>query len=384
MRPKDMWNKGQKGPDDKTKRRPGDQDQKSASNHFSGGQSGTSLHSEPPSPTKAGGQCEASEHEPQLPTLRDEKPNAGTGSFKKTGPLDEASATAALERAIQSSPHKFGGTKEVPIEVGDLTPQPTRRVLFPSPIQSEQAKSKRISISSSTSPPSQSKLTQNPLVTTPKSAEKENHPPAAGDEIDRFFNENGYASPDRDPSLPQSKHPILNKTPKRSPNPHPTSADDICSAAKVLRRSPVTPKHTPGRRGGPLAELTPFTAHLNQLLSEANSGAPGANNFDFPTLPSLRNTPNSSRILDFDFGNFDSQDLVSTDAPMPSSPPPWDFGSFGDSVEGGHDSLWGDYTLPNTIASPEESEKTGLDGDTALKTDGPGKEGNVAPIGAVA
>ena len=372
-----MWNKGQKGPDDKSERRPSDQGQKFVSNSFSRGQSRTSLCSEPLSPTKAGGQSEAAENEPQLPALRKEKPDGKTGLSTRTSPLDEASAAAALERAIQSSPHKFGGTKEVPIEVEDLTPQPTRRILFPSPTQSEQAKSKRNLVSSSTLRLSQPKSTQNSLATTPNSAEKENRPPSNNDDISCFLNEDSYASPS------PSKRRTYIETLKRSPVRHPPSADDPHASAKFLRQPPVTPKRTPARHARPLAESTPFTAHLNQLLSDANSSTPVANHFDFPTLPSLRNTPNSSRSLGFDFGNFDSQDLVSTDVPMPSSPP-WDYGSFGDSVEDGHDSLWGDYALPNMIASPEGSEKIRLERDAALKLDNPENEGNVASVETVA
>lgn len=45
----------------------------------------------------------------------------------------QSTTTAVLARAPSSSPASIEGTKESPIELGDLTPQPTRRLLFPSP-----------------------------------------------------------------------------------------------------------------------------------------------------------------------------------------------------------------------------------------------------------
>ena len=59
--------------------------------------------------------------------------------------------------------------------------------------------------------------------------------------------------------------------------------------------------------------------------------------------------------MDFDFSQFDSQDLLSTDVPMPSSPPAW-FGVYEDPIEDGAGSLWGDYALPNSASTPPDNE----------------------------
>ena len=359
MRPKEMWNKGQKGPDDKSKRR--QNDKRPEPNPFSGDidHSSVGMYSEPSSPAKVPGQNDAIESEPRLPVLRRNVHTTEKSSFKAS-PLDEASAAAALERAIKSSPHKFMGTQEVPIELGDLTPQPTRRVLFPSPKQCEQQPHlKQVSVLSGTSPTLNHTTSRDSPATKSSLLDKENCPPSACNDIDRFFNEDAYAAPDRSIILTPSKtkYPFLNRTPKQSPCHRPSTTGEPLSTSKVLVRPPETPKRTSARYAGVLAEITPFTAHLNQLLSDANAGTPETSHFNFPTLPSLRNTPNSSRILDFDFGNFDSQDLISTDIPIPSSPPAWNFDSFEDSGIGGHGSLWGDYNLPNTIESPQGSEK---------------------------
>jgi hypothetical protein len=57
--------------------------------------------------------------------------------------------------------------------------------------------------------------------------------------------------------------------------------------------------------------------------------------------------------MDFDFSQFDSQDLLSTDVPMPSSPPAW-FGVYEDPVEQGDDSMWVDFQFPKAASSPDE------------------------------
>ena len=347
-----MWTKSQRDFDDRSKRRPSEPGQNPPPGSSPGtiNPCDTGSTSAPSSPNKASGQREDSLCEPQLPVKRrklEERP--ALLSAKPRSPLDEASTAAALDKAIKSSPHKFTGTKQVPIEVGDLTPHPTRRILFPSPTSSARQESKSDSVKSRDTP------TRSSNVAVQKVDDKENQTPAIeDDDIDRFFNEDAYAQSNSRSTLTpfKSKYPFLKRTPKKSPNRRAYLFEDPASPSK----GPTTPKRTPSKHTGPLAELTPFTAHLNQLLSDANAGSPGSNNFDFPTLPSLRNTPNNSRILDFDFSHFDSQDLVSTDVPMPSSPPPWEFGNFGGSGGDGHASLWGDCSLPNMMVSPQGSE----------------------------
>ncbi len=266
--------------------------------------------------------------------------------------MDDASAAVALQQAIQASPHKFQGTHDVPIEVGDLTPQPTRRLLFPSPSKSQEASSKRNSVSGSVKSPHKTS------EESPPQADKENCPPPTHAPTCHIPDPD-HSSTTRatTPTPPATSNPIVFKTPLRTPNrkgPPPTTGDFFSSAAKAFLRpdKTLTPKRTPTRNSSaalPLEELSPFTAHLNQLLSDphydnndnndngGNDGSPAASqhSFTFPSLPSLHNTPGrpggtSARMLeDFDFSAFDSQDLISTDVPMPSSPPAW-FGVYGD------------------------------------------------------
>jgi len=361
MRPKEVWERPPNGGDGK-RRRDGNSGARQKSNSISEpAANGTTLHSDASTPVD-GGQTEGLEAEPHLPSMQHRRLSSvhTTSSQKTSWTLNDASALAALERAIKSSPHKFVGSEHIPIEVEDLTPHPTRRILFPSPSQSQKARSTRNSIAGSDAQDSQQQASSSipDADADADQANKENCPPAnEDDDLDQFFEEDAYINAHNaraaTPTLTSSGRAMSFKTPKRSPGRlPPTTGDFFSSAAKALLRPPVTLKRTPTKDPQPLSELTPFTAHLNQLLSDANSGSPGSQNFDFPSLPSLHNTPGRHmRSIDFDFSQFDSQDLLSTDVPMPSSPPAW-FGVYEDPVEYGTGNLWGDDQLPGSGTTP--------------------------------
>lgn len=351
MRPKEVWEKPPNGGDGKRKRPASGKRQRTDSGSdvaAANAPSGAALYSDSSSPAN-GGQNDGME-EPRLPVLKHRRASSdqvaqphGTTKFS-----NNRAAMAALQRAIKSSPHKFGGTEDAPIEVGDLTPQPTRRLLFRSPTRSHEARSKGHSVSGKNVQRAKPKAVGHVQLDIAEQADKENCPPTEGDSLDQLFEED--ACPDvrsKTPTRTSSKKATLLRTPLRSPERHPPSTGDFfSSAAKALLRSPITPKRSSAKETKPLGELTPFTAHLNQLLSETNNGSPGSQTFDFPSLPSLRNTPGrATRNIDFDFSQFDSQDLLSTDVPMPSSPPAW-FDVYADPVEHGDKSLWGDYDTP--------------------------------------
>ena len=279
--------------------------------------------------------------------------------MNKKGGLAEASAALALKRAIQSSPVRLVGTQGAPIDVEELTPKPTRRVLFPSPGNSDTSKSAGLGRMPAAKGSDSGKSTpcekSDPLAADPD--DKENCPPPPEDEddflVDRLFEEHPESlarptTPTPSGKLPFSsmlKTPNSNGTPNRLP---PATGDFFSSTAKALLQHPRTPRRSATIPGTlPLGEITPFTAHMNQLFSEAND-SPSAN-FDFPSLPSLRNTPGGSGH-DFSFSNLDSQDFFSTDAPMPSSPPVW-FGVYEDPVDHEAGTLFGDYEAPNNATS---------------------------------
>ena len=363
MRPKEVWDKTQNGPDEKRKR--GTNGKRHRANSTSdqatiARPNDSASHSHGSSSTNDGRQLESVEAESQLPPIEHRRASSQhtISPQAKRRIAEEASAVAALERAIRSSPHKFRGTEHIPINVEDLTPQPTRRVLFPSPTLSEEAKSKRNPVIEG----SANGRSQNPgkLFGVPDNDQddKENCPPAQDDGLDHLFTEDHHVTRATTPAPSSSSRANTFKTPRRSPGQlPPTTGDFFSSAAKALLRAPTTPKRTPTREIQPLGELTPFTTHLNQLLSDANNGngSPGSNGFDFPSLPSLHNTP-GRRTMDFDFSQFDSQDLLSTDVPMPSSPPAW-FGVYEDPIEQCAGSLWGDYGLPSSASTPPDEEE---------------------------
>ena len=221
----------------------------------------------------------------------------------QNGPLDEATAAAALKKAIQSSPARLIGSQRSPIEVQDLTPKPTRRLLFPSPSGSQTSAplhelDNNLTPNKGVSPP---KPIQQARRASEDHADKENEPPG------------------------QPASPTLFKTPSKTPcRALSGGADFLSSTAKAILRPQTTPKRSSVADGAQaLTELTPFSAQLNQMLSEAPHSSPSSNGFDFPSLPSLRNTPGRNGVQ-FDFSNFDSHNYLSTDLGMPSSPPaPW-------------------------------------------------------------
>ena len=295
---------------------------------------------------------------PQLPIFR--KPRALSVQLspeqgRKCG-MDNASATAALHRAIKSSPARLTGGQHAPIVLADLTPKPTRRLLFPSPKEGECAK-----LDQALGSPiaAKEKAAEHTVLRTSAEpdddqANKENCPPMANDneDLDDLFEE-GPQSINRPSTPTPSSEPrdYTFTTPRNSSGPHqvpPKTGDFFSSTAKALLHHPSTPKRAPTLSDTqPLGEITPFTAHLNRLFSDAN-GSPSAN-FDFPSLPSLQNTPGRFDS-GYDFSHFDSQDFLSTDAPMPSSPPMW-FGVYEDPVDDGG-GIFNDYPLPELPSSP--------------------------------
>lgn len=360
MRPKEFWEKtpNQRGPHEKRKRAPRarKQDSEAASNHAASDAShGTALHSDASSPPEEANQEDGVEHTQLPPAKRQRASSVQVAPTKAKGNnMNDPTAAVALQRAIQSSPARFIGTQNVPVEVKDLTPKPTRRLLFPSPSQSEDGKTLRDHDFHT-----ENKIRNNSQrsTETPSSdydqADKENRPPVDEEGVlegidGRHFSRPTTPSPSRKLGTSSLKTPQKSTSPSRTPK----TSDFFSSAARALLRPITTPKRTPTKSSSqPLAEMTPFTAHLNSLLAQANNGSPPYNNLDFPSLPSLDNSP-SQVHHNFDFSQFDPPEFLSTDAPMPSSPPAW-FGLYVDPVE--QDSgLWSDYQLP--AASPPTDE----------------------------
>ncbi|KAL8869888.1 MAG: hypothetical protein Q9174_003929, partial [Haloplaca sp. 1 TL-2023] len=341
MRPKEAWDSHQ-GPGSGGSRKRAPQSQKDKTNSFltqatsDRASGGTAFSSDGSSPMDATDQHQESEPSqlraqtrPRASSLHDGEPAHTREQMK------ESTAAAALQRAIQSSPVHQRSFQHISTTEEDLTPKPMRRILFPSPSQKEQ--NQRSSSQASGGTQRSENLFDERNSDEVDSANKENvPPPSENDEPDDPNDEPPPRSLTPTPSS-KSNHKVF-KTPKRciTPDPpQPSTGDFFSSAARALLRPRTTPKHTSNRHSepAPLSDVSPFTAHINAILSDVNNVSPTHSNFDFPALPSLSNTPGRVHP-DFDFSQFDPQDALSTDVPMASSPPlgGW-FGVYEDPAE---------------------------------------------------
>jgi hypothetical protein len=249
---------------------------------------------------------------------------------------DDTSALAALHQAIQNSPARILGAQTSPIEVGDeLTPKPTRRILFPSPRKVGEFKSLDglSGQKSSTSSPS-TKASTSPQPTRAQQdqeveqVDKENLPPSdeneANNEFDHLFHESimpvtpGKITPNTARSIAnilKTPTPLKPRTPrtgsKRSAHDHPEtpSRSRVCRAESPSANGSGTHTATP-------KPMTPFTASLSQFLSDGMLTSSPSKAFHW----GLRSSPNT-KTGGFNFGA-PSHDVFSAGYPsLPSSPP---------------------------------------------------------------
>lgn len=298
------------------------------------------------------------------PPLSHPRANSEQPASKPTNAKDQWSSTnldAALHRAIQSSPagRSFLGTQDSPIDLAaeDLTPKPTRRLLFPSPHNSKHKSLDDTALPGSK--PVNSTIIEVANVEEPFLVDKENMPPPAivdeEDDLAHLFE----CSPGifRTPAAARRSTPS-HKTPRigsggfedllKTPTPTRSSLKTLSSNARhaftprtcsnnngsasaFLPTFTSAEKQTFGlspARGGPTTpsrfanlsspsranrgELTPFTRHITQLLAEnGNSGSPGRGVvFDFADMGSFISP---GRSLDFDKMEFSMQDFESMD-----------------------------------------------------------------------
>ncbi|KAK5687206.1 hypothetical protein LTS10_001344 [Elasticomyces elasticus] len=275
--------------------------------------------------------------------------------------MNASQLDAALSRAVQSSPVPFRGSQASPIEIGDITPdRPTRRLLFPSPRRSGEVKSldDNGQASLNATPPAGKGFASKPssLLKVGVPAEntdvsvfdaftfdKENMEPDLDDDLMQLFEGSPSAAsktPCKTPGMtPRSQHQFdqLLKTPtpasrKRKPLTPNANAVNNASAALndfvtspsssryFLRSTPSRQDRTPVRASQGVnvigADMTPFSRHLAQILSEANEGgAVGAftspsRALDFSDLPAFSTTPGKS-LAEVDWSGM--EDILSSD-----------------------------------------------------------------------
>jgi len=273
MRPKEKWTKVQKEKTERQKRvyktRKAKTNVAAETQSANTGEQSSTMTADETSPANTADDNMAEEHDPsqQLPSQK--RPRAASLQSvpvsKPSNSVSNTAATAALQRAIQSSPARFLGTQHSPIEIDEVTPKATRRLLFPSPRAAGEIKALQDRCPNAGEPRHDSP----PITSTSAAdqADKENRPPP----------------PPTHDDLAHLVH--LFDDDHRPTTPPPPPADIFSSAAKALLLLP--PPHTPTRSPrAALGEMTPFTAHLNQLLSEANAVSPTAH-LDFGALPPL-------------------------------------------------------------------------------------------------
>ena len=255
---------------------------------------------------------------------------------------------AALARAIQSSPARFQGSQESPIELEDTPAKPTRRLLFPSPRKEGETKSlddndlpprKSLSPCSDGSTEKQTSFAKriatfdgqiNVSIFEAFTVDKENMPPPLDEDDDLAHLFDGsptalFKTPRKTPaksSTPRSSTLMdqLLKTPtpasrKRKPlTPNANAANGAnlraataemndfmtspSSSRYFLRSTPTRLANTPGRSslhstqqgGDGSQEPSPFSRHLAQMLSDANETAAftsPSRPFDFSDMPTF-------------------------------------------------------------------------------------------------
>jgi hypothetical protein len=264
-------------------------------------------------------------------------------------PGDETSLAAPSDaRAVQSSPVRYRGSQETPIEL-DLTPAPIRRLLFPSPRQAGISKSLEDGSPSQRKSVSPSELSGQKRRVTPSKAAigsndndltvfgaiaygKENIEPIDDtDELAYLFESPSQAlfrTPQRKSATKKSPLAFNPKTPTQStqkrgvfsPNVNaangaPGGADGCVlspsSSRYFLRSTPSRIERTPGGRSQTQGqhtttqEMTPFTRHLADMLNDAAAIQDAAftspsRQFDFTDLPTFSTPGREMNWKEFD------------------------------------------------------------------------------------
>ncbi|EUC48857.1 hypothetical protein COCMIDRAFT_86099 [Bipolaris oryzae ATCC 44560] len=283
--------------------------------------------------------------------------------------MDVNNAQAAFRRAMQSSPAGVRGSKALPVNLEqDLTPKPTRRLLFPSPRKPSQRKTltqqatgpvatpmhahdddapkkprcqrckelkracdrerpcgrcENAGIGHDGCIPCETKKTNwfertvvQPAVIEQDNPDKENCPPPPTlevDELDHLFEDSH--SPKTTPKKDRITEDLL-KTPTPGTRQRaaltPKRGTENGEVPTTPSRSTFTPR---GNRAATAAPDTPFTRQLNALLSDHPISSP-SQNFDFSSFPIF--TPPGHTGAQF--SELLADDFLSSDMPLSSSP----------------------------------------------------------------
>ncbi|KAI7547680.1 hypothetical protein KC317_g15054, partial [Hortaea werneckii] len=300
-------------------------------------------------------------------------------SLSNAGPHNSGRASqrgTALAREVQSSPVRFVGSQQSPIEVEDLTPKPTRRLLFPSPRNEGQAKSLGdgttgvLSVAArGTNADDSHNASLKPEVLLQASnvsvfdaftLDKENRAPGfeADDDVLAHLFEGSPNTVFKTPSKTPAKAPLttprsqrqqsdqLLKTPTPSSRKRkalsPNQGHAVNDASKTmndfmtspsssryfLRSTPSREARTPHRLGQSAGEasveMTPFSRHIAQMLSDANTAGNGFSSpsqaFDFSDMPPFMSGTPGKQLEGADWpsmGDIKSSDFAALESQKP-------------------------------------------------------------------
>ena len=278
-----------------------------------------------------------------------------------TSQWDAARLDAELQRAIQSSPGRSQGSQASPIEI-ELTPKPTRRMLFPSPRKEGQVKGvdDHPSVDKSVSPVGSDKQEAFAKISSAVvgqtdvaifdafNFDKENMPPPFDDddELAHLFDGSPgaiFRTPGKTPrkaTPPKSSQVSIDqllKTPtpasrrrklltpsadaaNNANQPMLAGADFLLSPGSSrynFRSTPTRLANTPGRRsavGSDASQRTsPFSKHLSQMVNNVTGGMgdcftspnSGMSGLDFDNLPTFTTPGRWEGLMNADFGVFE-------------------------------------------------------------------------------
>ncbi|QDS76127.1 hypothetical protein FKW77_006878 [Venturia effusa] len=315
------------------------------------GPSGPTPHaSRPPSST-------ANQAPQQVPPLNQQQRVQPVATRNSGDGWDADELELALEKAIASSPARNLGSVTSPIEISEESPNPTRRLLFPSPRKDGEFKSLADSPEAGksgdvtptrTSSQSQKQQQQGLKKVPPKPAtdyeevDKENLPPIDEGEEDDFAHlfDDTLLTGTPVPVTPRTAKTIQRMfktpTPVKLRTPRTGTGNGNGNGSRRSRTSHLleTPTRSSGgirksprfssrgASGGRITnleqqQLTPISASLNQLFNEAIRSSPGKN---FGWSP--------GKLFGGDLGNMNFNVSGNGEYPLPSSPPIFHSGDF--------------------------------------------------------
>ncbi|OAP62985.1 hypothetical protein AYL99_02212 [Fonsecaea erecta] len=352
-----------------------------------------------------GNAAAADDGEPQLPPIpRSLRANSvGPG----TRGVQARTRYQTSGRQVQSSPPRAHGSEDIPIEI-DLTPKPLRRQLFPSPDKPQiRSDSGPANITTNSSLPAfvrrspRLNKTRDAFAAPAAAVElavdgKENVAPVPAvvdDGLADLFEETpaDLPLPPMTPTPKRRSERILLKTPSKTPQRQ--------FGARLSPNAEQTPQfRTPKARQEPhpalaallgtvqrdLLQMTPFSRSIHEALTSdrpldlnlteedkallRNSGKKPtpkkAISFDFPDLPSLKNSSPSSgdQLMNFAFSEMTTDQLTSDlldpfiNPAMTSSPPTGFFGYFDTTdMDNGVNSMWENLVDVDAAYHPGQS-----------------------------